>query len=217
MPGPPSRIPNQAAKVTYATAISNATGLSLAAVLAWVTGENGPGNNFLGVKDPTTGTIGPYATPEAGAAAAISVLRQPNMAAILTTAKATNDPKVELAAIASSPWDTGKAGPKPGYLQLLLGALTSNSNNPALALVPGSGDTAPPLNIPNIPNPLTAWVGDLTGWLQKESAVALAYFVLTMLGLAFVVFGALDTFGYSPARVAGGLKPSSPVPDPIPF
>jgi hypothetical protein len=211
MPGPPPRIPNQAAKVTYATLISQKTGLSLAAVLAWVQGENGPADNFLGIMVPGTQTLERYATPEQGAAAVVQTLHEKRYAPVLATAASTNDPKVELAAIAASPWNG--SGTKADYLHLLLGSLTANSNNPALAIVPGAGDTAPPLNIPN---PLTGWVGDLTGWLQKESSLALAYVVLTVLGLALVIFGGLDTFGYAPGRVAGGLKPSVK-PEPIPF
>jgi hypothetical protein len=191
--------------------VAKKTGLSLAAVLAWVQAENGPNHNYLGIMVPGTQTLESYPTPEAAAAATVATLHEPRYASVLSTASQTNDPKVELAAIASSPWDTGKAGPKPAYLQLLLGALTSNSNNPGLATVPGSGDTAPSLSAD-----FGGMFGGLEKWLQQESALALSYIVLVILGLAFVIFGALDTFGYSPGRVAGAVtKP--PVPDAIPF
>jgi hypothetical protein len=239
----PTITPEQGA---YAVAVSKGSGLSLATVLAWVLGENGPANNYLGVMVPGTQTLATYATPAQGAAGAVSVLRQSNFKPVLATAAETDDPKVELAAIAASPWNG--SGTKQGYLHLLLGTLSSLSGkkiDPATGQINAGGGggggflsgvesagidaaTGNPIGaatdvvgsvvgglVPDSLNP-SSWVGDLTGWLQKESALALAYVVLTVLGLALVIFGGLDTFGYSPARAAAAVK-SGPLPEPIPF
>jgi hypothetical protein len=197
-------------KTVYANDVSNKTGLTLATVYAWMHAENGPGFNYLGIRDGAG--FASYATPQDAAAATVRVLNQPNMAPILLAAKQTDNPKVQLAAIAQSPWDTGRVGPKPAYLQLLLGSLaavTAKPQNAAAAAAPGT-NTDPGQGVD-----FGGMFGGLEKWLQQESALALSYLVLVILGLVFVIYGALDTFGYSPARVAASAKP--PVPDPIPF
>lgn len=207
--------------------VSQATGLSAATVAAWVHAENGPATDPLGIKTPGTTQLENFGNQQAAATATVNLLRTPAYSSVLDTAKSTSDPKQQLAAIANSPWDTGKVGPKPAYLSLLLGSLKvvqpASSTSSGGGVLGGVGSalsaaaTGDPvgaagdlLHAAGVPVPgagILDPVGEATKWVSGVAATGLAYFVLTVLGLVFVVVGALDAFGYSPARVAGGLRP----------
>lgn len=182
----------------FASIVAKGTGLQLATVYAWMRAEGGPVGNPL--------NIGPgdnYGSAPAAAAATVKALHEPAYQAVLTTAAGTTDPTTELTAIADSPWDTGRAGPKPAYLHLLLGSLAANQKDAwPLPLSTAPADNLLPAGTAGWVSGITAgWVSGITGWLTQESATALSYVVLTLLGLALVLFGLLDTFGYSPRRV----------------
>jgi hypothetical protein len=213
--------------VAYGTAIANATGLSLATVMAWIRAEGGLSatsvgtqrNNFLNIMIPGTQTVQTYASPAAGAAAVIANLRTPRYASVLSVAASTNDPKVELAAIADSPWDheVGRpdVGPKPKYLHLLLGSLVANAADfGAIVGVQGGGIDLNPIDaVGGVVGAVggavggavvDATLGPAEQFVKEKAATGLAYVVLVMLGFVFVVFGLLEIFGVSPKDVATG-------------
>jgi hypothetical protein len=153
---------------------------------------------------------------------------------------------VEPTAAELAPWDPGSPGYGANIENDIASATPNLTNSPTVATSPGGGgggflgsllsgaetagsaalDLENPLNLlegagSGAANSLT---GDLFGgvesWIKGEAATGLAYIVLTFVGLAFVIFGVLELFGYSPKRVAGNVagavKPAAAAGD-IPF
>lgn len=235
---PPRTTTPSKADVTLAGLISKATGLNVATVLTWITAENGPATNRLGLMKPGTQTLEVYPTVQAQAQAVSANLHTPTYAAVLSSGSSVAD---QLDAIAQSRWDIGhytggQGSPKPGvaFGTTLRGAAASlgytltNGGGGAAAnggsLLGGVGGAiGDVVHAPeNAVKGVTGAIGDaasgVEGFIVNESAKALSYVVLTVLGIGLVFFGLLDLLGYSPRRVAGAMTPGpSMAKEDIPF
>ncbi len=96
----------------YAIQAGNATGLDPGVILAQWAEESGwgtaaPGDNYAGITDPTTGGFADYSSRQAFEQAYVSVVEQPNMSVITSTASKTASPLAQALAVGQSPWDAG--------------------------------------------------------------------------------------------------------------
>lgn len=198
--------PITADQQAFAQRVARGTGLSLAAVLAWMRAEGGPTTNPLNIMIPGTQTVANYGSPERAADAVIANLKTSRYANVLQTARDTGDPKAQLTAIAQSPWDAGHytAGiPGAAWGTTLLGSLASTKADP-LDGIPGARKVVGVAeDVGNALDPGT-WIR----WITGTATTGLAYVVLTLLGVALVLIGLNEATGREATRhiaVAKGI------------
>lgn len=225
--------PLTADQQTFAQRVAVGTGLTLAAVLAWMHAENGPSYNPLGMMIPGTQTLEHYSSPEQAADAVIGNLRTRLYAPVLATVQAApNDTKAQLAAIAQSPWDAGhytggQHGPAAGvpWGTTLLGANAASQIDAAgIGVTWGMVKQAMGMAGASFPTPVTAvavpsetnaagsvfdpgnWAKSIAGWITGVASTGLAYVVLTVLGLLLVFVGLNEATGREATRHLAAVK-----------
>ena len=209
----------------FARRVAAGTGLTLAAVLAWMHAENGPITNPLNMMIPGTQTVQDYGTAANAADAVIGNLRTHLYTPVMDTVRANpGDTKAQLLSIAQSPWDAGRytgsqnGKPAPGvpWGTTLLGALAANpasgggyfgsgivsgaedAAGAAAGAVSGAANSAAGF-LNDYLNP-KEWVKGVTGWVTNQAATGLAYVVLTVLGVALVFIGLNEATGREATR-----------------
>jgi hypothetical protein len=173
----------------FAYDLAQLTGLAPNVILAWTLAEGGPSDNPL--------NIGPgkhYGNPYKAAAETSKLLHTPRYASILASAHGT--PEQQIHAIALSPWDLGKVGPKPTYENLIRGTFARVSGVDITTAISPSGLT-------QTKSAVTGWVGDLTGWVEGSAAKAAAYVLLSLAALALIVKGLDSASGGS---ISGAMR-----------
>jgi hypothetical protein len=192
-----------------------------------------------------------FGTPDAAATATVSLLRKPAYVGVTSAAVRYTSPVDELKAIAASPWEENhyrgnSATPGALLLSAYRSVTGSSSVQEVDAKIPLPGflpDVTIPLpgflpdvTIPGVPNlpgvgnsgGVAGWlldllgVGNLTTWLEGESAKAFAYLALTALALALGGLGVLRILGASPGGLVRSFAPakartSGAQTDEIPF
>lgn len=223
--------PITADQQTFAQRVAAGSGLTLAAVLAWMHAENGPASNPLGLMIPGTQTLERYSSPTQAADAVVANLRTRLYQPVLDTVRAApNDTKAQLAAIANSPWDAGhytggQHGPTPGvpWGTTLLGAHAATevqamgltwgeikqAAGMAASAFPGGAAVQAGVDVTNKVKDYfdpKNWVKSLAGWITGIATTGLAYVVLTALGLALVFVGLNEATGREATRYLAAAK-----------
>lgn len=214
MPGGPVASP----EVQFLTSVSKQTGIDPRVIQAWMQQEGayapgGTGNfNYLNLRpypgDPysgvSSGDFEQFSSVADAIAATVARLKQPFAAPILAAAGKT--PSAQIAAIASTGWDSGHYGGMGGInlkntFARLFGvkALTSKGEGA------GAVQTTHLPGDKGVPNPLD-WVSGLTGWVQRKAAYGAVYALLVLFALFLGVIGVLAMLGIKPGTVVAGSR-----------
>lgn len=140
-------------QVNFVVGVSKATGIDPRVIIAWMKAEGAytkggtGGYNYLNIRpfagdkhiNTSSAGFSQFGNEQDAIAATVSVLNQPNMRMITSTAKTKPTPKQQIAAIAASPWDANHYGGNGGvnlqntFAQLFKGGLNDQYQSPANA------------------------------------------------------------------------------------